>query len=134
MRRARKLDGSFEQNYIAMIEGRVINLFYRTLFVASPFESIRFIKNGLVLLDFNVVKTLNIKPEIGKLLFPDFKLHTRIRGYLSKRLRGKAALFNVPKFLFVSFYLVVAIILSMPKRKDFVYPFSIDIQRITGYY
>lgn len=117
-----------------MIEGRAINLFYRTLFVSSPFESIRFIKNELLFFDSHLVKTFNIKLPIGKLIYPHFKLHTRLRGYLSRRLRGKAVLFSPPKFLFVSFYLVSAIKLFQPKRKDFVYSFPIDIQRITGYY
>lgn len=40
-----------------MLEGRALSIFYRTLFVATPFESIRFIKNRLVLLDVDYIKT-----------------------------------------------------------------------------
>lgn len=40
-----------------MLEGRALNIFYRTLFVATPFESIRFIKNKLVILDYNYIKS-----------------------------------------------------------------------------
>ncbi len=52
------MDGNFEQNYLFMLEGRAVSIFYRTLFVANPFESIRFIKNGLVLLDYHIIKTI----------------------------------------------------------------------------
>ncbi len=134
MRRARQLHGNFEQNYLYMIEGRAINLFYRTLFVPSPFESIRLIKNGLLFFDGHIVKTLNIKLPIGKIMSPHINIHTRLRGCLARRLRGQAALFSPPKFLFVSFFLVSSIILFTPLRKHFVYSFPIDIQRITGYY
>lgn len=36
----------------------MLSMFYRTSFVGTPFESLRFIRNKLVILDINLIKTL----------------------------------------------------------------------------
>jgi hypothetical protein len=53
---------------------------------------------------------------------------------LYKRLSLKSILFNTPRFLFISFRFWTVFLLKKPKKKDLVYPISIDIQRISGYY
>lgn len=58
----------------------------------------------------------------------------RIRGYFSKRSQCEAILFNTPIFLFVSLITMSALWFRFPKRKNYVYPIKIDVQRITGYY
>jgi hypothetical protein len=43
-------------------------------------------------------------------------------------------LFNFPRYLFISWKHWYLYILKKPKKRDIVYPISIDVQRITGYY
>jgi hypothetical protein len=57
-----------------------------------------------------------------------------IRYHLYKRLSLRSILFNTPRFLFISFKFWAAFLIKKPKRKDLIYPISIDIQRISGYY
>lgn len=132
-RRASKLDGNLESNYCLLLECRVMAIFYRTNFLCNIFEILQFIKAGNVFVNFKKVTHFNssitnysrINCSIGSI--------PRLRLFLMKRLENQILLFNTPKFLFVSYYFFFAMICKLPVKKDLVYPFALDIQRITGY-
>lgn len=132
-RRASKLDGNLESNYCLLLECRVLAIFYRTNFLSNIFEILQFIKAGHVFIDFKKATHVNSKINslsrinCSKIAIP------RLRHFLIKRLENEIILFNTPKFLFVSYYFFFAYLCKLPMKKDFVYPFSLDIQRITGY-
>ena len=51
-RRAAKAQGNMEDNYVTMLEGRLLNLVYRTLFVETPFVALRYIRNSAIYINF----------------------------------------------------------------------------------
>jgi ribosomal protein S4 len=132
-RRASKLDGNLENNYCLLLECRIMAIFYRTNFLCNIFEIIQFIKAGNVFINFK--KVLHINSSISNISRITCSRHTikRLRLHLKNRLKHQIMLFNTPKFLFISYYFFFAYLCKLPKKKDFVYPFSLDIQRITGY-
>lgn len=132
-RRASKLDGNLESNYCLLLECRVMAIFYRTNFLCNIFEILQFIKAGYVYI--NLKKAKHVNSSISNLSRINCSRITipRLRHFLIKRLENQIILFNTPKFLFVSYYFFFAFICKLPMKKDFVYPFSLDIQRITGY-
>lgn len=130
---ASKLDGNLEENYCLILECRVLALFYRTNFMCNLFDIIRFIKNGNVYLDFKKVKNINGNIKVNSFLTCSHKSILTLQSNLRKRLNREIVLFSTPKFLFVSYFFFFSYLMKKPRKKDFVYPFSLDIQRITGY-
>jgi ribosomal protein S4 len=133
-KRASKLDGSMIQNYYYLLECRSLMILYRTLFAPTPFDAIKLIKNGFLFFDGDQIHSLHAPLIVGKFIHLAIELRFRVQCYLAIRSKGNAVLFNVPKFMFVSFYFIMAILLRLPQKKDFIYPITIDVQRITGYY
>jgi ribosomal protein S4 len=132
-RRASKLDGNLESNYCLLLECRIMAIFYRTNFLSNIFEILQFIKAGNVYINFKKATYVNSSvTNIARITCSSNSIK-RLRSNLKKRLKYQIILFNTPKFLFVSYFFFFAYLCKLPKRKDFVYPFSLDIQRITGY-
>jgi ribosomal protein S4 len=132
-RRASKLDGNLESNYCLLLECRVMAILYRTNFLWNIFEILQFIKAGYLFIDSKKAIHVNSQITNSSRINCSNKAIPRLRHFLIKRLENQIILFNTPKFLFVSYYFFFAYICKLPTKKDFVYPFSLDIQRITGY-
>lgn len=132
-RRASKLDGNLEQNYCLLLECRIMAIFYRTNFLCNIFEIIQFVKAGYVFINFKIVKHINSSIKNTSYITCSKNTISRLRSNLKKRLKFQLLLFNTPRFLFISYFFFFAYLCKLPKKKDFVYPFSLDIQRITGY-
>jgi ribosomal protein S4 len=126
--------GNFEENYYHLLEGRMLMILYRTLFVSNLFEALRFIKAGAILFGTRPVTTYNFYPDVGEFIFVSPVYRNRLRCYLAIRAKGRGFLFAVPKYLYVHFFFVMATLLRAPQRGECIYPIHIDIQRITGYY
>lgn len=60
--------------------------------------------------------------------------HIKIAQRILRRIKFKTLLFPTPKFLYASYKFFFFYLFRYPRRRDLVYPFSIDLQRITGYY
>jgi len=133
-RKSIKLFGNFESNYCYFLECRIASAFYRTNFLSNIFEIMRFIKAGNVLVNFNAISSLNYLLPVGSILSVPFRYKRYINQRLLERLQYGAVLFNMPRFFFISFNFLFAMLLRYPVKKDLIYPFPIDIQRITGYY
>jgi small subunit ribosomal protein S4 len=132
-RRASKLDGDLEKNYCLLLECRIMAIFYRTNFLYNIFEIIQFIKAGHVFINFKIIKHINCPINTISYITCSKNTINRLRSNLKKRLKFKLILFNTPKFLYISYFFFFAYLCKLPQKKDFVYPFSLDIQRITGY-
>jgi ribosomal protein S4 len=132
-RRASKLDGNLEQNYCLLLECRIMAIFYRTNFLCNIFEIIQFVKAGYVFINFKIIKHINAPINNISYITCSKNTISRLRSNLIKRLKFQLILFNTPRFLFISYFFFFAYLCKLPKKKDFVYPFSLDIQRITGY-
>jgi len=108
-------------------------IFYRTNFLSNIFEIIQFIKDGNVLINWIISTNLNSSVSISSFITCYRYTFKRLHLLLLRCLKDDIILFNTPKFLFISYYFLFAIIIKPPIKKDFVYPFALDIQRITGY-
>jgi hypothetical protein len=77
---------------------------------------------------------LNLLIPIGQLIRIGKQWHKYFARLLRKRIKMQILLFPTPKFIYSSYKFFFFYILRYPTRKDLVYPFAIDLQRITGYY
>lgn len=133
-KKAMKLNGNLNNNFCYFLEGRILPLFYRTSFLGNLFVIISFIKNKSVLINFKKTTYMNSLLKIGDFMSFKKKFKSYLYNFLFKRLQVKAIMFNRPKFLFISYKYAFSYLLSKPKKKELIYPISLDIQRITGYY
>lgn len=134
LKKASKLDGSFIKNYLYLLEGRALMVIYRTLFVATPFDAIHIIKGGHLYFDGHKIRSLQALLTMGKFITISTRVRQRLQLFLAARLEGGAAIFNVPSYMFVSFNFMIAILLRLARKEEYLYPINVDIQRITGYY
>jgi hypothetical protein len=58
----------------------------------------------------------------------------RLRAYIWARTRIHAVSFNVPLFIFISFYTMRAVLLEYPLINILGYPLELDLTRMTGFY
>lgn len=128
------LDGNLEDNFLHAIEGRLLAFLYRCNFFKNIYEILDIIKSGVITVDEKVIKFYNYKVPIGKFVTISRLWHPRLKFNWKKRTRHRSWLFPTPKFIFISFHFKYAYLISLPKKKLLVYPFRVDIQRLTGYY
>lgn len=125
-----------------VLGNKLLSFFRRTVvgnylsfqFFKHPFEIIRFIRDGRVFLEFKKVTFVNFPIPVSKLITINKTFEPKIKFFLKKRLRLKAILFNIPRFLFISYKFMFIYLAKYPTKKDLIYPIPLDIQRITGYY
>lgn len=133
-RSAGKLTGDLGTNYCHLLECRTITMIYRTNFLANIFNCIMFVKRKRLFINDVPLNFINAVIPVSSVIKPARVWFPWIRYHFYKRLTLKSILFNTPRFLFISFKFWTVFLLKKPKRKDLVYPISIDIQRISGYY
>jgi len=129
----RRKAGNFEENYLMTLECRLLSVLYRTSLIPNPFQCIQLIRQGYVLINLKNVWNINSKIDINCLLnfVPMFKKYIYIN--LIKRLLKKRTLFNPPTYMFVSYVFLFSYMNRPPRRKDLIYPISLDIYRASGY-
>jgi len=129
------MDGNFEINYLRFLEGRVFSIVYRLNISSDIFWLLHFIKEGCnFFLDSKALSILNTLIPIGKMITFRKQLHIKMVQKIIRRIKYKTLLFPTPKFLYASYTFFYFYLLRYPQRQDLVYPFAIDLQRITGYY
>lgn len=133
-RRAAFLDGNLEDNYLHAIEGRLVAFLYRCNFFKNIFEILDIIKQGVIYVDKKVINVPNYKVPVSKFVTINYKWHKRLKYDWIKRTQKNSWMFSTPQYIYTSFLFYYAYLLTLPKRKYLVYPFKIDIQRLTGYY
>lgn len=133
-KKASKMTGNLGTNYCHLLECRLIQLSYRTNYTLDVFHSINLVKAGFFWINFKSINFLNAVVPVTAFITVEKRARGMIRHILNRKLELKLFLFNTPRFLFISFRLWFAILTKKPKKQDLVYPISIDIQRITGYY
>jgi ribosomal protein S4 len=121
-------------NYCYLLECRLMGIVYRTNLMASPFEIIRFIKDGHVLVDFKPKWKINYLIPVGEIFTFSKTYEKKLLFLIRRRLKAKAVYFNVPKFLFMSYKFMFGFLMRFPKSSDIIYPIRLDIQRLVGYF
>lgn len=135
LRKAAKKDGNFETNYLQYLEGRIYALIYRLNFTSDLFWLLNFVKHGLnVLTEVIKIRGINVVLKIGEVLKLGKKWQTKFSINIKERIRYRTLLFPPPKFIYHCYTFFYFYLMRFPQRKDLVYPISIDLQRVTGYY
>jgi ribosomal protein S4 len=57
--KAKKREGYFEENYLYILEGRLVCLVYRAGLILNMFDAIAFVKKGCVKVNGLIIKDLN---------------------------------------------------------------------------
>lgn len=132
-RRTRRLDGCFEHNYFLALEGRLASFVYRTALVPNLFLCIKLVRTGGVLV--NKVLQSHVSYNVQLNVLVNFTSYTKRIIYFSLlyRLARKIVLFNPPRYMFVSYIFLFAYMKRPPRRKDLVFPISLDLHRASGY-
>lgn len=117
-----------------MLECRLLYIVYRSNYLSNPFEIMDFIKDNNVYIDFEPISTFNFLVPIGQLITFDENVLEKLIYTLIRRLKIKAVLFTIPRYMFISYQFHFFYLLRFPRRRDLIYPITIDIQRLTGYY
>lgn len=133
-KKANKLDGNLESNYCYFLECRLFPFIYRMNFSRNLFIALEYSKVGYLYINKKLLKYPNALIPLNKIIYPRKKWRFIIKHYIIKKARIKAILFNIPRYIFVSWKFFYLYMLRKPRKKDIVYPISLDIQRITGYY
>ena len=133
-KRSMKLRGNLEENYYYLLEGRLLAVFYRTNYMANIFEIMDFIKDGNVFINFKSKSLLNYPVPIYKFITFNQDYIKRFTYLLKRRAQVKAILFNIPRFMFISYKFNYLYLIRYPKKRDLVFPIAIDAERLVSYH
>lgn len=132
-KKAKKMDGVFEQNYLLLMECKLASFIYRSSFFAHMFESIAFVQKNNVWVNkkfipyiYYIIKSMNI---VGFRIW----YKTYIYWNFFKRLRRRAFMFILPKYMYISVQFLVFILIRVPLKSEIINPISIDMYRISTY-
>lgn len=125
--------GAFEENYLLALEGRLLSYLYRTSLMTNPFQCIEFIKRGNILINFRLENHYNFRVPINTLV--TFSSYGKRLIYMNviPRLKAKRTLFNVPKYMYLSYIFLYSYMTRPPRGTDLIFPVAIDMYRATGY-
>lgn len=132
-RTTRLLDGCFEHNFLLALEGRLISFVYRTSFLPNLFQCIKLVRKGGVMIEKTLYNHVNCRIPINT--FVKFTSLAKRLIYISLlyRLGRQLVLFNPPRYMFVSYSFLYCYMKRPPRRRDLVFPISLDMHRATGY-
>ena len=134
VKKAKKKEGLFEQNFISFMECKLPSFIYRSSFLSNMFESLYYIKNSNIAVNkifrssiFFIVKTMDIIT---------FRVWEKSFIYWNfyKRLKKRAFLFCFPKYMYVSITFFFIICLNIPKKNDIINPISMDFYKASSFF
>jgi hypothetical protein len=132
-RSMRRRQGNFEHNFLLALESRAAPLVYRMTLLANPFHCLNFVRQGHVFVDSRCHRQLSVPVGLHRLVtFSDLGRRW-IYHELTYRLGRRRLLFNVPRYLFVSFFFLFGYQRRPPVRRDLIFPIALDFYRATGY-
>lgn len=132
---ASRKEGSWESNFIMLIEGRIISVLYRMQFLLNVFELRFFIRGGNVLVNNKLLTYHNAAITYADIVRLKKWTSHNIRYALIKRLRDMSFFFNIPRYMIISYKLMFGFIYQEPKRRDLSYPIAaVDIYRCADVY
>jgi ribosomal protein S4 len=131
--KAFKKSGSFSDNYLCLLEGRLCLVVYRAGFFANLFDALKFTKQGYVCVDglYQSSMYFYIKP-IQMLSFNPVVKGT-ILWFLLRRLNRAMALGCTPKYMYISYTFLYFFWKRIPKGRELINPTGIDMLRVCNY-
>jgi len=132
-KKSKKMDGLFEQNYILLMECKLPSFIYRTSFLSNMFYCLSFIKNNNVWINKKFMSYIYYTVTSMDLI--GFRIISKSYIYWNffKRLRRKAFIFLLPKYIYFSLSFFLLILLRIPYKKELINPISIDMYRLSNY-
>jgi hypothetical protein len=132
-RLAKKKDGLYEHNFILFLEGRLVNLLYRSSFLESIFKAYYYVKGGFVTLNRKVCTYVNEKCTLFDFLsFLPIILYDILLIFIF-RLSMRLLMHPPLRYMYVSFIFMFAFMFKMPFGNDIPNRKIIDLYRLTGY-
>lgn len=132
-RRTRVLDGCYEHNFLLALEGRLISFIYRTSFLPNIFQCIQLVRRGGVMVEKSLQHHVNYRVAINTVIKFTSLVKRLVYISLLYRLGRDLVLFNPPRYIFASYSFLYCYMKRPPRRRDLVFPISIDMYRATGY-
>lgn len=128
---AGRMEGSYESNYIRLVECRLLTLLYRMHWLYSVFQLRPFIFNNNVLVNDKVVTLCNFAINFGDIVcLKESFVESRVRFDIIRRFSRHMLFFNVPRFLYVNYKFMFGTLIKEPKKEDLAYPQKVmDIYR-----
>ena len=133
VKKAKKKDGLFEQNFLIIMECKLPSFIYRSSFLPNMFESIDYIKGSNVAVNKKFIPFIYFSIKIMDIV--TFRIWQKSYIYWSfyRRLKKKAFLFCFPKYMYVSISFFFIICLNLPKNSDIINPISMDFYKATSF-
>jgi hypothetical protein len=130
---ARKV-GLFQNNFCGLLEFRLAAIYYRSNFMYSMFDVISFVKNANVLVNNELKTFINSHASVGDILTLYKNFRPKFRSNFLRRFRYSGFVFNAPRYMYVSYKLFFIILEKLPNDDDLIFPVSLDIYRVSGFY
>lgn len=143
-KKIRRKEGFVGDLYLLALEGRLINILYRALFVENIFESFFLIKQSYVTVNKKVIKYPNYTINLFDIVSFLPLLKRRVFLFIYCRVCiEKQLLFGLLRFFFTSFIFLYFYLYKMPQDYDFPYRkgtdfkqpnrWPLDVYRASGY-
>jgi len=123
MRIAKRQRGYFFPNFLNFLEQRIYMLAYRTQFITNMFIIRQVIRYGMFAVNGVIKYNYNFRVKPGDWFhFSSKDWRKLFRRDLIIRLKRKNVLYKAPKYLFMNYRLLYAIILRRPRKWDIIFP------------
>lgn len=132
-RTMRRRQGVFEENFLLALESRTAALLYRMTFLGNPFHCIDFVRRGYVFVAGRCQPRPNSTVGLHQMVTLSGLGRRWVYHELQYRLARRRMLFNVPRYLMVSFFFLFGYQRRAPVRQDLIFPIALDFYRATGY-
>jgi hypothetical protein len=130
---AKKKIDSFDENFLFLLEGRLVCLVYRVGLILNMFDAIDFIKKGAVKVNNLIIYDLNYTISVMQIV----GIISICKGFLIlslwRRLIRKIVYIYPPKFVYFFYTFFFFFLKRSIKRNDIMHPLKIDIYRAIGY-
>jgi hypothetical protein len=106
---------------------------YRSSFIPNMFDSLKFIKKSNVWINkqfmYYISFTIKIMDLVGfRIIYKKY-----IYWNFFKRIRRKAFIFLLPKYIYTSYSFLMMLVLNIPLKINIINPIKIDMYRLSNY-
>ncbi len=122
---ARRKEGSWQSNFMYMIECRLVNILYRMQFLLNVFEAKHFVLSRNVIVNNKLKTYLNMHFAYADKIRVKYSVEESIRAKILRRFIKNYIYFNTPRYLLVSYRLMFAAIVGNARADEVAYPLRV---------
>jgi len=128
LNKAKRQHGYFIENYLALLEGRLFMVVYRSNFITNIFMIRYIIEQGAFYINDNIKYCFNYIVKIGDYVKLSFDLINLFKNDLLMRLKNRNILWPIPRYLIVNHTFMFVLFYKYPRLKNVAYPvYNIEI-------